>query len=180
MDENADGGVVTAVTTENADEIMVDDERFEVADGNLKLKDGLNDGMGLDFESDTSPIEVTITATAAGDNATHTVTVSINDVNDAPEITVAAATVPEAEAAGVSPDLSVSEGSDGSVPGGVVAHIALSDQDSGDMHTLTVSDERFEVIEAFGQWWLKLKAGQEQELDYETGAHHYGDGHGYG
>ena len=162
VDENADGGVVTAVTTENADEISVDDERFEVAGGNLKLKDG----MDLDFESDTSPIEVTITATAAGDNATHTVSVSINDANDAPEITVAAMTTDDAMAAGVDPDLTVSEGSDGSVPDGVVAHIALSDQDSGDTHTLTVSDDRFETIEAFGQWWLKLKAGA--ELDYET------------
>ena len=162
VDENADGGVVTAVTTENADEISVDDERFEVADGNLKLKDG----MDLDFESDTSPIEVTITATAAGDNATHTVSVSINDANDAPEITVAAMTTDDAMAAGVDPDLMVSENSDGSVPDGVVAHIALSDQDSGDTHTLTVSDDRFETIEAFGQWWLKLKA--DAELDYET------------
>ena len=162
VDENADGGVVTAVTTENADEISVDDERFEVAGGNLKLKDG----MDLDFEADTSPIEVTITATAAGDNATHTVSVAINDANDAPEITVAAMTTDDAMAAGVDPDLMVSENSDGSIPGAVVAHIALSDQDSGDTHTLTVSDDRFETIEAYGQWWLKLKAGA--ELDYET------------
>ena len=164
VDENADGGVVTAVATENADEVTVDDDRFEVAGGNLKLKDGAI----LDFESDTSPIDVTITATAAGDDATHTVSVSINDVNDAPTITVAAMTTPDAMAAGVDPDLTVSEGSDGSIPGAVVAHIALSDQDMGDTHTLTVSDDRFETIQAFGQWWLKLKAGA--ELDHETEA----------
>ena len=84
MDENADGGVVTAVATDNADSVSVDNDHFEVADGNLKLKAGST----LDFESDTSPIEVTITASGAGGDATATVTVSINDVNEMPSIDV--------------------------------------------------------------------------------------------
>ena len=162
MNENAGGGIVTSVATENANEVTVDDDRFEVADGNLKL----TAGTALNFESDTSPIEVTITASGDGESDTHVVSVSINDVNEAPTISVAAMTTDEAMAAGVDPDLMVAEDSDGSIPGAVVAHIELSDEDTGDTHTLTVSDDRFEAIQAFGQWWLKLKEGA--DLDYET------------
>ena len=260
IDENAEGATVVAVTTTNATSVTVDDDRFEVAGGNLKLKDGTS----LDFEAVSSPISVTITASGDGASATHTVSVGVNDVNEAPSapearsssvtieensmgasitslaapsadpegedatyhvsddrfevdenlivklksgeylnhedgpvtititamdsagnvsggatitvntsnvneapsIVIAAATVPDAQAAGVNPDLSVDEDSDGSVPGGVVAHIALSDPDAGDSHTLSVDDTRFEVIDAFGQKWLKLKEGI--ELDHET------------
>ncbi|MXW46496.1 MAG: cadherin repeat domain-containing protein [Gammaproteobacteria bacterium] len=162
MNENAAGGIVTSVATENANEVTVDDDRFEVADGNLKL----TVGTALNFESDTSPIEVTITASGDGESDAHVVSVSINDVNEAPTISVAAMTTDEAMAAGVDPDLMVAEDSDGSIPGAVVAHIELSDEDTGNTHTLTVSDDRFEAIQAFGQWWLKLKEGA--DLDYET------------
>ncbi|MCY4340805.1 MAG: putative Ig domain-containing protein [Gammaproteobacteria bacterium] len=167
MDENAGGAVVTSVATENATSVTVDEdneERFEVADGNLKLKEG----QKLDFESDTSPIEVVITASGDGESDTHTVSVSVNDVNEAPTITVAAMTTEDAKAGGVDPDLMVPEDSDGSIPGAVVAHIALDDPDAGDaeMLTLAVSDDRFETTEAFGQQWLKLKEGQ--TLDFET------------
>ena len=72
----------------------------------------------------------------------------------------------DAKAAGVDPKLTIAEDSDGSVPGGVVAHIALSDYDKGDTHTVKVSDDRFEAIQAYGEWWLKLKAGA--KLDHET------------
>ncbi len=72
----------------------------------------------------------------------------------------------DAKADGVDPDLTIDEDSDGSVPGGVVAHIALSDYDKGDTHTVKVSDDRFEAIQAYGEWWLKLKAGA--KLDHET------------
>ena len=162
VDENADGGTVISVSTENANEVTVDDDRFEVADGNLKLKAGTS----LDFESDTSPIEVTITASGDGESATQAVTVSINDVNEAPSITVTAETTAEAEAAGVSPTLMVAEDSDGSIPGAVLALIGLSDPDAGDTHTLEVSDDRFEIIDAFDRKWLKLKEGA--HLDFET------------
>ena len=87
VDENNEGATIAAVTTENAtDGVTVSgDDRFEVADGNLKLKDG----ESLDFESDTSPIEVTLTASGDGESAEATVTVTINDVNEAPTIEVA-------------------------------------------------------------------------------------------
>ena len=84
-DENAAGATLTAVTTENATSTTVDDERFEIADGNLKLKDD----MSLDFEGgDGGSVDVVITASGDGDSATHTVTVTINDLNEAPTIDV--------------------------------------------------------------------------------------------
>ena len=112
MDENADGGTVIAVTTENATSVTVDDDRFEVADGNLKLKAGTT----LDFESDTSPIDVVITASGDGDSATHTVSVSINDVNEAPSISVADGTTPD----GVDASSTIDENAAGAMPVGAV------------------------------------------------------------
>ena len=154
MDENADGGTVTSVATENATSVTVDDDRFEVADGNLKLKAGTM----LDFESDTSPIDVTITASGDGESATHTVSVSINDVNEAPSISVADGTTPD----GVAANSTIDENADG-VP---VGEIMLSDPDAGDTHTLSVDDDRFETSQdAEGGWWLKLKDGM--SLDHE-------------
>ncbi|MYG00438.1 hypothetical protein F4212_15085, partial [Candidatus Poribacteria bacterium] len=154
MDENADGGTVTSVATENATSVTVDDDRFEVADGNLKLKAGTM----LDFESDTSPIDVTITASGDGAGATHTVSVSINDVNEAPSISVADGTTPD----GVAAASTIDENAAG-VP---VGEIMLSDPDAGDTHTLSVDDDRFETSQdAEGGWWLKLKDGM--SLDHE-------------
>ena len=72
--------------TENASEVTVDNDYFEVADGNLKLKDG----MSLDFESvEGGMIELTLTASGDGESATAMVTVTVNDVNEAPMIEVA-------------------------------------------------------------------------------------------
>jgi len=140
VDENADGGVVTSVATENATSVTVDDTRFEVADGNLKLAAGTM----LDFESDTSPIEVTITASGDGASASHTVSVSINDVNEGPSLEAA--------------DGAVDENADGAM----VAAVTASDPDADDTHTYEVSDDRFEVVDGM----LKLKDGM--TLDYET------------
>ena len=140
MDENADGGVVTAVTTEHATSTTVDDDRFEVAGGNLKLKDGTT----LDFESDTGPIEVTITASGDGDSATHTVSVSINDVNEAPSITVEDGAVDENDM------------------GTVIGAVSATDPDADDSHTFEVSDDRFEVADGM----LKLK--DDASLDHEA------------
>ena len=85
VDENMAGATLVAVTTENATSTTVDDERFEVAGGNLKLKDD----MSLDFEGDDGgSVDVTIMASGDGESASHTVTVTINDVNEASTIDV--------------------------------------------------------------------------------------------
>ena len=160
MDEEADGGVVTAVATENATSVTLDDtsaERFEIADGNLKLKEGTT----LDFETDDSPIEVTITASGDGDSATHTVTVSITDVNEAPTISVADGTTPD----GMDAVSTVEE----NVTGALLGEITLGDPDSGQTHTLSTSDPKFVTKQDdAGGWWLAL--ADDASLSYEDGA----------
>ena len=63
VDENASGEALVSVETENATEVTVDNDNFEIADGNLKLKDDVS----LDFEADGPSVEVTITASGEGD-----------------------------------------------------------------------------------------------------------------
>ena len=172
MDENDDGATIAAVTGENFTDVTVDDDRFEVADGNLKLKDG----SSLDFEADTSPIEVTLTAVSDGDDDTATVSITINDVNEAPSIDVRdGEEVPGHP--GVISSLSVDEnamrGDDGPPP---LALIEVMDPDAADADMLTgdageaatsVSDSRFTVIQdPENGLWLHLAEGA--SLDHEA------------
>ena len=86
VDENIAGAVITSVTTSDADgdtvTVTVDNERFEVTGGNLKLKD-----MGfLDYEANSS-IEVTVTASDGDDSTTATITITVNDVTTSVQFT---------------------------------------------------------------------------------------------
>ena len=167
--------MASSVTTENATSVTVDDERFEVADGNLKLKAGTM----LDFESDDSPITVTITADGDGDSATHVVTVSIGDVNEDPTVTITpGAVVPEkfdAEGNPVTSSSTVAENVMGSaIP--PLALIEVMDPDDADEDLLTgsmgvaataVSDPRFHVgLDPLNGLWLALNP--DASLDYES------------
>ena len=158
MDENAAGATITAVSTENATETTVDNEHFEVVDGNLKLKAD----SSLDFEAiEGGMLDVVITASGDGESATHTVTITVNDVNEAPSIEVADGETPDGMAA--------SSTVDENVEGAILGAITLSDPDAGQMHTLTTSDERFVTKQdAEGGWWLALADGV--SLDHEAGA----------
>ena len=148
VDENDAGATITAVTTENATSVSVDNDHFEVADGNLKLKDDST----LDFEAvDGGTVAVTITASGDGESATHTVTVTVNDVNESPHAP---------EVVGDADDLSVDENDEGAT---VTSLEAPMDPDDGDVVTFHVDDDRFEVTDAR---ILKLKDGM--SLDYET------------
>ena len=150
--------MVAMVTTENASEVTVDNDYFEVADGNLKLKDG----MSLDFENvEGGMIELTLTASGDGESATAMVTVTVNDVNEAPTIGVADGETPDGMAA--------SSTVDENVTGAILGAITLSDQDAGQAHTLSTSDDRFVTKQdAEGGWWLALADGV--SLDHEAGA----------
>ena len=158
VDENSDGGAVTSVATENTTSVTVDDDRFEVVEGNLKLKSG----QTLDFESDTSPIAVKITASGDGDSATATVSVSINDVNEAPTISVADGATPDGKQATSTVDENVA--------GGLLGEITLGDPDAGQQtHTLSTNDARFVAKQDDGGgWWLAL--ADDASLDYEEAA----------
>lgn len=148
VDENSAGAKLVEVSSTNAREVSVDDARFEVDGGRLKLKPG----ESLDFESDASPLLLTLTAKGDGGTATAQVSVSIRDVNEVPKITVGDARVPSA------------------VPGASAASIEVSDPDAADARLgaedIALSDNRFEVREdADGTLRLALKAGI--ELDAE-------------
>jgi Ca2+-binding RTX toxin-like protein len=82
--ENAAGAVVGAVTVTDVDSssfsYTVNDERFEVAGGNLQLKSGVS----LDFEAGSS-VALTITASDAGGlSVSKDFTITVSNANDAP------------------------------------------------------------------------------------------------
>ncbi|NEY91981.1 cadherin domain-containing protein [Tabrizicola oligotrophica] len=87
VDENAAGAVVGTLTTVEDDggtgpySYVVDDTRFEIVDGTLKLKPD----VALDFEAEQSlTIKVTVTD-PDGLTHTETFTVNVTDLNEAPE-----------------------------------------------------------------------------------------------
>ena len=86
VDENSAGAVITSVQTSDADgdtlTVTVDDERFEVNGGNLKLKED----ESLDYEA-ASSIEVTITASDGTDSTTARVTITVNDIRSNAQFT---------------------------------------------------------------------------------------------
>ena len=144
--ENADGGIVgnLNVADPDADDVhtwLVDDVRFEVVAGQLKLKAG----QSLNRETEPS-VDVTITATDAGALSHNELfTITVTNVNEAPTgITLDNTTVAE------------------NADGGIVGNLNVADPDADDVHTWLVDDVRFEVVA--GQ--LKLKAGQ--SLNRET------------
>jgi hypothetical protein len=82
-----------------------------------------------------------------GGEATATVTIVVAPVNDAPtSIELAGATVDE------------------NTPGAEIGAVTVTDPDADDTHTLTVSDDRFEIVGGV----LRLKPGV--ALDFETEA----------
>ena len=170
VDENDAGAMVAMVTTENASEVTVDNDYFEVAGGNLKLKDG----MSLDFEMvDGGMIELTLTASGDGESATAMVTVTVNDVNEDPSISVRdGEEVPGHP--GVISSLTIEENAmRADAP--PLALIEVTDPDAADADMLTgdagvaatsVSDDRFAVIlDPEMGLWLHLAEGA--SLDHE-------------
>jgi hypothetical protein len=145
--ENAAGAVIGKVTATDLDlydklHYTVSDSRFEVVNGDLKLKSGVS----LDYEAEPS-INLTITTVDAGGltSASKDFTITVNNVNDAPgAVSITNSTVAE------------------NAPGAIVGHLSSIDQDAGDSVTYTVNDSRFEVVNGD----LKLKTGT--SLNYES------------
>ena len=176
VDENMAGATITAVATENATSVSVDnDDRFEIAGGNLKLKDG----MSLDFEGDDGgSIDVTITASGDGESATHTVTVSINDVQEAPTISVRDGE--EVPQKGVTSSLTIDENATGAdLPPLALIHVtdpdaadATTGQAGADMVTLSGGmEDYFEVkLDPENGLWLALKAGASFNFEEHGGS----------
>ena len=83
--ENAAGAIIGTLTVADPDSgdsqsFTVSDSRFEVVNGQLKLKDGI----ALDFETEPS-VDVIVTATDKGGNSiAEQFTIGVGDVNEAP------------------------------------------------------------------------------------------------
>jgi uncharacterized protein YaiE (UPF0345 family) len=144
--ENVAGAIIGDLAVADPDasdspSFQVSDSRFEVVDGQLKLKDGVS----LDHESEPV-VSLTVTATdSAGHQIEQTVAVTVGDVNEAPtDLDLSANVLVE------------------NVAGAVIGTLSAVDPDAGDSHTFELSDSRFEVVN--GQ--LKLKDGI--ALDFET------------
>ena len=121
---------------------IVNDNRFEVVNSQLKLKDG----ESLDFETENS-INLEITATDDGNpnqSFTKSLTIAVTNVNEVPtKITLSNSSVAENDIAAV------------------IGNLTVTDVDSTNF-TYTLNDNRFEVVNS----QLKLKDGE--SLDFET------------
>ena len=144
IDENLSGAVVGDLTAAIDDlnatheytyALSGDDaDKFEVVDGQLKLKDGVS----FNYEEKNS-YTVTVTATDSGGLSTsNDFTITVNDINEAPTDIGITRTV-------------LMDNTDAAV----VGTLSTVDEDAGENHTYTVSDDRFEVVDGV----LKLKSG---------------------
>jgi hypothetical protein len=143
--ENVSGAIIGMLSAVDPDadshSFAVSDDRFEVVNGQLKLKDG----VALDFETAAS-VAVTVTATdKAGNQFAEIFTIGVTDVNEAPTAVHLS-------------NLTVDE----NAAGGAVGSLTTEDPDAGEAFTYQVSDSRFEIVG--GQ--LQLKSGM--SLDHET------------
>lgn len=142
--ENEAGAVVGSFEVEDPDadseyEFLLDDGRFEVRDGILKLIAG----AVVDYEAEQQ-VRLTITAKDVNkpENAiTEEVTVEISNSNEPPTELLLDRMAVASE-----------------TPGAVVGSLAVTDEDR-DVYEFSVADERFEVAGNV----LKLKAGQSLE-----------------
>ncbi len=137
--ENHPGAQIAILSTLDPDDgdrhsYTVSDDRFEVIDGALKLKDGIS----LNHEEAAS-VDLVVTATDSGGlSVDQDFTVQVSDVNETPsDLGLSGNTVVENDA------------------GAVIGALSVSDVDDGESHVFTVSDDRFEVVGGN----LKLKDG---------------------
>jgi hypothetical protein len=144
--ENVVGAVVGTLTTTdpNAGDThtyKVDDDRFQVVGGVLQLISGVS----LDYE-DASSVVVNVTTTDKGGlSYSESFTIAVKDTTEAPtDIVLSPFEVDEIEF------------------GAAVGNLTTVDDDAGDVHTYTVSDDRFEVVDG------QLRLTEESSLDFET------------
>jgi len=155
VEEAAAGAVVGRLTVDDPDPadthvFSVDDARFEVVGGELKLKDGIS----LNHES-ADRIDVTVSATDPGGLATSQVfQIVVLDVNEAPT------------------DILFGTDVDENAPNGMLVRIAVAvDPDQGDSFTYELIDDadgRFTIDSARGE----VTVANGAELDFENAAGH--------
>ncbi len=160
VNENEAGAVVGEVSAYDPDDgdsldFTVSDDRFEIVDGQLKLKDGVS----LDHEA-AETIDVTVTATDQGGLETsQSFTINVADVNEAPsDITLSGGTVRE-----------------NSFEGTYVGTVSASDPDDGETFTFALADDadgRFAVDPDTGRITVADRIDQSILLDFEENPTH--------
>jgi Domain of unknown function (DUF4114)/Cadherin domain len=154
VDENAGGDVIGKLSTVDPDagdkhSYSVSDSRFEVVNGELKLIAG----KSLDYETESSVQLKITTKDQGGLSYTESLTVKVNDVNEAPPN-------------GAPTDITLSGGVlTENVEGAVIGTLSTVDPNVGDTHTYEISDDRFEVV---GNQ-LQLKSGVTLNYEEESG-----------
>ncbi|MFT5522405.1 MAG: VCBS repeat-containing protein, partial [Pirellulaceae bacterium] len=147
--ENAAGSVISQLLVVDVDVVddhsfAVDDSRFEIVNGFLKLKSD----QSLDFEDSAgSSIELNITVTDNGGLSTNAaLTVSVTNVNESPtQVTLDNNSVVENRL------------------GAVIGTLNVTDPDTNDTHTLSVNDSRFEIVNN------QLKLKDSEVLNFDDG-----------
>ncbi len=158
INENVAGGIVGILSTVdpnvgNTHTYTVDDDRFEVVSGQLKLKSG----MSLDHEA-ASSVQLKVTTTDQGGlSYSETLTIAVNDVNEAPGTLI-------------DKDAASNTVSEMAAVGAVVGITASSlDPDAGDSLTYSLSNNPGGLFAVNSTTGVVTVAGG---LDYETATQH--------
>jgi hypothetical protein len=134
-DAGAAVGDITVTDEDGGDYIYaVSDDRFEVVDGELKLKDD----QSLDFEEEES-VAVTVTVSDEDGNVvTENFTITVDDVHEM-DLELGDNTITKGE------------------KGDTVGELSVFDQDDDSGFSFVVDDNRFEVVSTDDGYELKLK-----------------------
>ncbi|MGI9415267.1 MAG: cadherin domain-containing protein, partial [Hyphomicrobiales bacterium] len=162
VDENAAAGtIISALSATDEDlgetftyQILNDPSgNFQVTTGKGAGNLAVAPGATLDFElADSHDILLQVTD-SAGNTYQETVTINVNDVNEAPtDITYAGGSVDESAAAGT-----------------VVATLSADDPDAGDSHTYAITNDASGFFEIVGNE-VRVAAGA--TIDFETATSH--------
>ena len=146
--ENVEGAAVAALSFDAGDAgdtvtYVVSDERFEVVDGQVQLKDGIS----LDFEADAT-LQITVTAqTEDGTVSEEIIDIGVIDVNDAPQdLALDGNSVAENDA------------------GAVIGTLSVFDPDGDQNIVYTLNDDRFVVVDG------EVRLADGVSLDHEEAA----------
>ena len=165
VSENSEGVVIGTLSTSDVDSgdshsYSVSDDRFEVVDGKLQLKDGIS----LNYEN-AQTVEIEVTSTdSQGASIAETFTVNVQDVNEGPTgISMEGGTVKETVSSGGTID----NANDPS--GSVVATLSTNDEDVGDSHTYEIiggASDKFEIV------GNEVRVKEGASIDYESAQSH--------
>jgi hypothetical protein len=148
VSESLQGAVIGDLTVTDPDNgdshtLSTGDARFEVVNGQLKLKAN----QSLDFETTTTTSVQVIATDVGGLSTMRSFVLTILDTNDAPTAVQLASSGVLENAQGVE-----------------IGELSASDPDLGDTHTFSTVDARFEIVGNL----LRLRPGH--ALDFEAGA----------